>query len=356
MANLRDNKVSGYRYGECHNEQCVRFNDKKPIEIPSRKPFECPDCHKPLYETAPPGNKIKPLPWILGGIGVCALAFFIVWAIVGNKKHIEIIEINPTNIELRQGENSQLIAKVTPENADYGIDWTSSNPEVATVDQGVVTAVSPGEAQISAVAQDNNEILGSAKIVVTEDRHIQGISLDNNAITLNEGESITLTPEVTPQDAGYGIDWTSSNPHVAVVENGKVMAVGAGDAEVKAIAQDNNSIFAVAKVKVNKGKATPEKDGGETPGNPTPGEPNTVNNKNLGYGIYSGGWKNGKPHGTGTLVYKQAHVMSPYDLDKLTAQPGETYQGGFVNGVPTIGKLFNANGSLKKAINFGSAI
>lgn len=64
------------------------------------------------------------------------------------------IALNKTALSLNVGETGQLTATVTPENAeDKTVTWTSDKPEVAAVsDEGLVTALGPGEATITAKA------------------------------------------------------------------------------------------------------------------------------------------------------------------------------------------------------------
>ena len=50
----------------------------------------------------------------------------------------------------------------------------------------------------------------------------------------------------------------------------------------------------------------------------------------LGYGTYTGELKNGKPHGYGTITYRQSHKIVP--SKDFVAQPGDTFEGEFRNG------------------------
>lgn len=51
---------------------------------------------------------------------------------------------------------------------------------------------------------------------------------------------------------------------------------------------------------------------------------------NLGYGVYTGDLKNGKPHGHGTIRYTKSHkIVSSKDF---VANPGDTYEGEFRDG------------------------
>ena len=50
----------------------------------------------------------------------------------------------------------------------------------------------------------------------------------------------------------------------------------------------------------------------------------------LGYGTYHGDLKNGKPHGYGTIIYKERHqIVSSKDF---IANPGDTFEGEFRDG------------------------
>lgn len=50
----------------------------------------------------------------------------------------------------------------------------------------------------------------------------------------------------------------------------------------------------------------------------------------LGYGIYTGDLKNGKPHGYGTITYKTSHKIVP--SKDFIAKPGDTFEGDFRDG------------------------
>ncbi|MCR5332838.1 MAG: Ig-like domain-containing protein [Bacilli bacterium] len=68
---------------------------------------------------------------------------------------VEDFSINPHSLTLVEGKSQQIAASFTPSYAtNQAIDWSSSNTSVATVSDGVVTAVSAGIATISAVTDD----------------------------------------------------------------------------------------------------------------------------------------------------------------------------------------------------------
>ena len=63
------------------------------------------------------------------------------------------VSLNKTALTLSPGASFQLEATVSPSDAtDKTVTWTSSDPSKVTVENGLVKAVSPGTASITAVA------------------------------------------------------------------------------------------------------------------------------------------------------------------------------------------------------------
>lgn len=61
------------------------------------------------------------------------------------------------------------------------------------------------------------------------------VELDKSSLTLEVGESSTLTTTITPDNAtNKNVTWNSDNENVATVENGTVTAVGAGSTTIEA--------------------------------------------------------------------------------------------------------------------------
>lgn len=77
------------------------------------------------------------------------------------------------------------------------------------------------------------------QIVVEETVPCTGITLNKNALTVNEiGVAETLTATVTPSDCTQPVVWTTSNEDVATVNRGTVTAVGIGTATITATCGD----------------------------------------------------------------------------------------------------------------------
>ncbi len=71
---------------------------------------------------------------------------------------------------MQNGDKIQFDAKVLPQNAaNKTLSWTSNNPSVAVVDNnGLVTAVSAGEATITVLSTDGSNVSASCVITVTK--------------------------------------------------------------------------------------------------------------------------------------------------------------------------------------------
>lgn len=92
---------------------------------------------------------------------------------------------------------------------------------------------------------------------------VSAITLSQTSQSLKVGESVTLTAEVTPEDAtNPAVEWTTSDANVATVENGTITAVAAGSATITITATDGSGISASCAVTVT----AEEQGGGEEGG------------------------------------------------------------------------------------------
>ena len=156
---------------------------------------------------------------------------------------VQSVGLNKTELALEVGKTGTLEAKVEPSDAtNKNVTWSSSNSEVATVDNGVVTAVSAGEAIITVTTEDGAKT-ATCKVTVNAPQTVPvtGVTLDKAELTLEEGSTGTLTATVAPQNATNNtVTWSSSNPEFVTVANGTVTAVSAGTATITVTTADGN--------------------------------------------------------------------------------------------------------------------
>ena len=172
---------------------------------------------------------------------------------------VQSVGLNKTELALEVGKTGTLEAKVEPSDAtNKNVTWSSSNPEVATVDNGVVTAVSAGEAIITVTTEDGAKT-ATCKVTVNAPQTVPvtGVTLDKAELTLEKGSTGTLKATVEPQNATNNtVTWSSSNPEVATVDNGVVTAVSAGEAIITVTTEDGAKT-ATCKVTVNAPQTVP---------------------------------------------------------------------------------------------------
>ena len=137
--------------------------------------------------------------------------------------------ISKSSVQLEVGESETLSVTVTP-NKSISVTWTSSAPAVATVDNGVVTAVAPGSAKITA-SVDGKSL--TCDVTVVKPAPLFTLT-PSGTQDLEAGKTLQL--EVTSSDEDpFEVVWSSSNDEVATVDqNGLVTAIAKGEAIIKA--------------------------------------------------------------------------------------------------------------------------
>ena len=114
------------------------------------------------------------------------------------------ITLDKHAITIARGETMQLIATVLPESAaSAGVTWTSSNENVATVDNnGIVSAVAAGTATITATTNDPSRQKDICQVTVV-DNVINQISLED--VTANSGDTVTVAISLSNQSEVTGL-------------------------------------------------------------------------------------------------------------------------------------------------------
>ncbi|MDB5256770.1 MAG: Ig domain protein group 2 domain protein [Chitinophagaceae bacterium] len=152
------------------------------------------------------------------------------------------ISVSPTSVSVQKGNTTSLTATISPAAAgNQNVTWSSSNTSVATVDaSGLVTGVAVGNATITATSQDGNYTATSA-ITVTPIA-VTGISVSPTSVSVQKGNTTSLTATISPATAGnQNVTWSSSNTSVATVDaSGLVTGIAAGNATITATSQDGN--------------------------------------------------------------------------------------------------------------------
>ena len=136
--------------------------------------------------------------------------------------HVTPIKVSnidmPREITLLRTTSDTLAATITPELADdKTLKWTSDNEDIATVTQeGVVTGVNVGSANVTATTTDGTEISATCKVTVNP----VTINLSTNTINLQKGsEYVEQTATILPENYEHkDVVWTTSGNGVTSVD------------------------------------------------------------------------------------------------------------------------------------------
>ena len=162
------------------------------------------------------------------------------------------VSLSHTTLNMIEGDSQVLSATVSPSNAENkSVSWTSSNSSVASVQDGVVTAYKAGSATIAVKTADGGKTATCEVTVNARVYPVSGVALDKTSATLTEGDELTLTATVNPDNAtNKNVTWTSSNSSVASVSNGKITALKAGKVTITVQTADGGKT-ATCEVTVN---------------------------------------------------------------------------------------------------------
>lgn len=158
------------------------------------------------------------------------------------------------NVEILKGDTHSIQVNILPNTASTNLNWSSSDQTVVTVnDQGVITGIEVGQAEITAATIDGSNL--TATCVVTVKPHAvpaTDITLDREELTMTIGQVVTLTATVLPENAdNRDVNWNSTDATIATVSSdGEVRAIQTGTTQIYATTTDGSNLSAVCNVTV----------------------------------------------------------------------------------------------------------
>lgn len=137
------------------------------------------------------------------------------------------ITLDVSSKTMEAGDTYRMTYTIQPTTAtNKKVTWTSMDTKIATVTEGLITAVSAGQTYI--VARTEDGYMATCTITVTQ--AASGIKLSTNDLTMRVGDIFYVDATVTPAGATETkFTWTSQDTDIATVDSsGKVTAIGAG--------------------------------------------------------------------------------------------------------------------------------
>ena len=192
----------------------------------------------------------------------------------------EDVQLSTYLINMKVGETYKVTSVIVPYNATYkNLSWTSGNPSVVTVNNGLVTAIGKGSTIIK-VASEKTNIVKIINVTVTDNKvDITKINVLEPTIELFVGDKKKIEYTLEPPEAnntdlsfitnnkdiaGFDvagnivgvnegtavISLKSSNNNIVTVNNGRITGISEGTATIKVTS--HNGKYKEIKVTVNK--------------------------------------------------------------------------------------------------------
>ncbi len=174
---------------------------------------------------------------------------FVYIEVVTPPQNIVTYSVNKTDVKMQVNQQTQLKVtektvtpdgKITEKDVTGASSYSVVNNKIATVKKGLISALTPGKTQVKVVLP-NGESLLVYLTVKGEPAPIVTYSLDKHSVSLKAGDtaSVQLVETTTKadgtsttKDVTTNATYQSNNANVAKVFQGKITAIGAGDAEI----------------------------------------------------------------------------------------------------------------------------
>ena len=164
---------------------------------------------------------------------IIALSIITVFLISCEEATVTGVSVDKTTLALPANGTAKLTATIEPADVFGRVNWTSSNPAVATVSDGIITAVSVGTARIEAAVGD---LIAGCDVTVTAT--VTSVTLNKTSTSLKVDETLALSATLLPAQSAAvleNLSWTSTNPAVDSVDNSvKVTSLSDGSANILA--------------------------------------------------------------------------------------------------------------------------
>ncbi|MGC5326213.1 tandem-95 repeat protein [Brevibacillus sp. SYSU BS000544] len=150
------------------------------------------------------------------------------------------IVLNKKQLSLTVGDRPVILkAEVKPnQDSEHLLVWTSSSPDIATVDQnGKVVPLGKGTAVIT-VSSPDGKVTDSCIVDVKEGK-VLALLTDPTMLVMQPDESATVQVSAffgneSKRDVTKDVTWTTKDKKVATVSKGKIKAVGKGSTLITA--------------------------------------------------------------------------------------------------------------------------
>lgn len=165
---------------------------------------------------------------------------------------VESVSLNVQQTTVTVGKGMRLVPRILPANAtDRRLIWSSDDPQVVSVDQGIALGVTEGTTTIRVRTVDGGKT--AVCQVTVKPVQVERIILPVTDLSLVVGQEYSVGAIVLPEEAkDKSLKWNSSNVSVATVnQHGQVVGKGKGTAIIWAVSISNPRIQTAFQVSVS---------------------------------------------------------------------------------------------------------
>ncbi|MBR4498299.1 MAG: Ig-like domain-containing protein, partial [Bacteroidales bacterium] len=103
------------------------------------------------------------------------------------EKRDVVFTLSETEVSMIVGDKKQLAVVVSESEYPFEVAWNSTNPDVVSVENGLVSALADGTAEVQVLV--NNKVVASASVIVNCENY--WVRFDNKNYEITEGDSIS---------------------------------------------------------------------------------------------------------------------------------------------------------------------
>jgi uncharacterized protein YjdB len=173
------------------------------------------------------------------------------------------VSLDVTTLSLKVGESKQLQATIVPADAaNPEVSWMTSNPSIATINEGLVTAVGEGSAVITVTAADGGWTATCNVTVSSVEVKVKKVVMNFSDTTISIGASLDLVASVIPSNATQrALTWTKRGDDTSAISisrpvgstSDSVMTVtGISEGKARVVATTASGYWASCNVTVTK--------------------------------------------------------------------------------------------------------
>lgn len=186
------------------------------------------------------------------------------------------IVLSDSQVRLAAGQTYQLTYSLLPEDTEpFDAEWLTSDAGICAVEDGVLTAVAEGTAEITVRSAENPALAALCTVEVTaaQTQAASGLVLSDSEIELEVGQTHLLSCRLLPESMesavaatapaitlannmpaegreSFAVEWLTSSAKIAAVEDGLVTAVREGSAKIMVRSVEDANLAAFCTVKV----------------------------------------------------------------------------------------------------------